>query len=207
MTALLTAGFLVARLRRSNDVLVDELTSRARIDPLTRVLNRNALEERATVEFARARRQHASVAIIVADIDDFKTINDSLGHPAGDQVLRRVTAVLSAETREVDAVARIGGDEFAVLLPGVTATAARVIAERLRVRRRRTAGDMHLRLSVSVGIAVGPADGDTLDELWTAADRAMYTAKRGGGDAVATAAEVTHAEPDAPAPVPEPADS
>jgi diguanylate cyclase (GGDEF)-like protein len=191
MTALLVAGILVSRLQRSNDGLVAELTSRARVDPLTGVLNRHALEERAAVEFARARRGHGTVAILIADIDGFKTINDSLGHPAGDQVLRQVTAVLERETRAVDAVARIGGDEFAVLLPSVTAAGARETAERLRVCVRRTASDMHLRLSLSIGIAIGPPDGDSLDELWKAADRAMYTAKRSGGDAVATAAERT----------------
>ena len=190
MTALLTAGFIVARQRRSNDALVDELTGRARVDPLTGLLNRNALEERAAVEFARARRGRGAVAIVVADLDDFKTINDSLGHPAGDQVLRRVAAVFDQETRAIDAVARVGGDEFAILLPGATATAAWSIAERLRVAVRRSAADMHLRLTVSAGIAVGPPDGNTLDELWTRADRAMYLAKRGGGDEVATAAEL-----------------
>ena len=190
MTALAVGGLLVARLRRSNERLVAELITKARIDPLTGVLNRHALEERAELEFARVRRKGGSVAILVADIDDFKTINDSLGHPAGDQVLRQVTAVLEAETREVDAVARVGGDEFAVMLPGVTASGARVIAERLRVEVRRTAGDMHLRLSLSIGIALGPPDGSSLDELWMAADRAMYMAKRSGGDAVGTAAEL-----------------
>ena len=148
MTALLTAGLLVARLRRSNDAPGLGAHHRARIDPLTGLLNRNALEERAELEFARARREGGSVAILVADIDDFKTINDSLGHPAGDQVLRQVTAVLDDETREVDAVARVGGDEFAVMLPGHHRDRRRVIAERLRVAVRRTAGDMHLRLSL-----------------------------------------------------------
>jgi diguanylate cyclase (GGDEF)-like protein len=194
MTALLVAGILVSRLRRSNDGLVTELRNRARVDPLTGVLNRHALEERAAVEFAHARRGRGAVAILIADIDGFKTINDSLGHPAGDQVLRKVTAVLERETRAVDAVARIGGDEFAVLLPAVTAATAREIAERLRVCVRRTASDMHLRLSLSVGIAIGPPDGDTLDQLWKAADRAMYAAKRSGGDAVATAGELVLSE-------------
>jgi diguanylate cyclase (GGDEF)-like protein len=201
MTSLLIAGALVAKLRRSNDGLVSELTDRARIDPLTGLLNRNALNERAGVEFARARRGRGSVAILVADIDHFKTINDSLGHPAGDQVLRRVAAVLREETRDVDAVARLGGDEFAVLLPGTKAVMARQVAERLRVAVRRAAGDMHLRLSLSIGVAVGPPDGNSLDQLWKAADRAMYLAKGSGRDAVATAAELEGA---VPPPLPEP---
>jgi len=195
MTALLVAGLLVARLRNSNDGLVTELVNRARIDPLTGALNRNALAERAEVEFARARRGLGAIAILVTDIDDFKTINDSLGHHAGDQVLRQVTAVLEEETREVDAIARVGGDEFAILLPAVTAPTARAVAERLRVSVRRSAGDMHLRLSLSIGLAIGPPDGSSLDELWKAADRAMYLAKRAGGDAVATASELAGAAP------------
>ncbi len=189
VSALGTVGALVASLRTSLDGLVGELSSRARVDPLTGLLNRNALEERAAIEFARARRTGGPVAILVCDIDDFKTINDSLGHPAGDQVLARVSEVLSSETRTVDAVARLGGDEFAVLLPGATAVAARMIAERLRVAVRRSAGDAHLRLTLSLGIAVGHPGGSSLDGLWKAADRAMYAAKRSGGDAVATAPE------------------
>jgi len=206
MTSLSVAGLIVARLRDSNDGLVSELVNRARIDPLTGVLNRNALEERAETEFARARRGLGAIAILITDIDDFKTINDSLGHHAGDQVLRRVTDVLAEETRDVDAVARVGGDEFAILLPAVTAPTARAVAERLRVAVRRMAGDMHLRLSLSIGIAIGPPDGSSLDELWKAADRAMYEAKRAGGDAVATASELAGAaRPDrSPGAVPTP---
>jgi diguanylate cyclase (GGDEF)-like protein len=184
---LLVVGILVARLRRRLDRLVTELTDRARLDDLTRLLNRHALEDRAAVEFARAARGGEPVGILICDIDDFKTINDSLGHPAGDQVLRRTATVFEQETREIDAVARIGGDEFAVLLPGVRLERAEAIADRLRVAVRRSAGDMHLRLSLSVGVAVTPQSGHTLDELWKAADRAMYEAKRSGGDAVALA--------------------
>lgn len=189
VSALGVVGGLVASLRTSLDGLVGELSSRARVDSLTGLLNRRALEERAAIEFARARRTGRPAALIVCDIDDFKTINDSLGHPAGDQVLRRVSEVLSSETRSVDAAARLGGDEFAVLLPDATATAARMIAERLRVAVRRSAGDAHLRLTLSIGIAVGHPGGSSLDGLWKAADRAMYEAKRNGGNAVATAPE------------------
>ena len=195
MTSLLVAGALVAQLRRANDALIGELSDRARVDPLTGLLNRRALTERAETEFARARRGKGPVAILVVDVDGFKTINDSLGHPAGDHVLRRISAVLLEETRDVDAVARVGGDEFAVLLPGTTASTARTVAERLRVAVRRSAGDIRLRLSVSVGIAVGPPDGNSLDGLWKAADRAMYHAKRAGGDAVASAGELEGAVP------------
>ena len=194
---LAVVGLLVARLRGRLDRLVAELTDRARLDDLTRLLNRHALEERAEVEFARAARGGGPMGLLISDIDDFKTINDSLGHPAGDQVLRRTALVFGEETRAVDAVARIGGDEFAVLLPGVEPAEARAIAERLRVAVRRSAGDMRLRLSLSVGVALAPPCGASLDQLWKAADRAMYEAKRSGGDAVAvaSAAEAPEGEP------------
>lgn len=182
---LAVGGAIIYRLRSSLKRLVGELTDRARVDSLTGLLNRHALEERALVEFARSRREGRPVALLVCDVDDFKTINDTLGHPAGDQVLRRVAGVLSGETRQVDAVARVGGDEFALLLPGADALNATATASRLRLAIRHSAGAAPLRLTASVGVAVGPHEGDSLDELWQAADRAMYEAKRGGGDAVA----------------------
>jgi diguanylate cyclase (GGDEF)-like protein len=184
---LLVAGMVFAMLHNSLVGLVHELGERARLDDLTRLLNRHALEERAETEFARLARGAGPIAVLVCDIDGFKTVNDSLGHPAGDQVLRRVALVLEHGTREIDAVARVGGDEFALLLPDVTAEEARGVAERLRLGVRRSAGDMRLRLSISIGVAVGPACGDDLATLWQAADRAMYEAKRSGGDAVGLA--------------------
>ncbi len=186
---LLVGGLVMLRLRSSIETLVVELTNRARLDGLTRLRNRIGLEERATVEFARARRDGSEIGLLVADIDGFKTVNDTLGHPAGDQVLLRIAEVLERETRAVDAVARLGGDEFAVLLPDADRAEAQLIADRLRVAARRSAGDVRLRLSLSIGIAIAPGEGNTLELLWKAADRAMYEAKRSGGDAISPAAE------------------
>jgi diguanylate cyclase (GGDEF)-like protein len=184
---LLVAGLVFANLHSSLTRLVRELGERARLDDLTGLLNRHGLEDRAETEFARLARGSGPLGLLVGDIDGFKTINDSLGHPAGDQVLRRTALVLERETREVDAVARVGGDEFALLLPDVTFEEARAVADRLRLAVRRSAGDIRLRLSISIGVAVGPSSGETLAALWHAADRAMYEAKRGGGDAVGLA--------------------
>jgi diguanylate cyclase (GGDEF)-like protein len=187
MTTLLVAGLLIARLRDALHRLVAELGDRARLDSLTGLLNRRALEERAAVELARSRRDSTPVGILVADIDGFKALNDRLGHPAGDQVLLHVARALAEETRDVDAVARLGGDEFVVLLPGTTSTAALLIAERLRSTVERSASDARLRITLSIGVATGIGAAHGLEELWKAADRAMYEAKRAGGNRVGRA--------------------
>lgn len=185
---LLIAGLVVAGLRRWLERLVCELGDRARVDGLTSLLNREAFEERAAIEFLHAARNGTHTALLVADVDEFKTINDTLGHHAGDQVLRRVAMVLDSETRAVDVVARTGGDEFLILLPKAGALEAKEVGERLRIAARRAAGEARLRLTLSVGVAVGFAAERALGDLWQEADEAMYAAKREGGDAVAVAA-------------------
>jgi diguanylate cyclase (GGDEF)-like protein len=195
LATLLVAGLLVAGLRTSLHGLLAELADRARLDSLTGLLNRRALDERAAVELARSRREGTTIAMLAADIDGFKALNDRLGHPAGDRVLLHVARALDQETREVDAVARLGGDEFAVLLPGTTATGAMLIAERLRSAVERSASDARLRITLSVGVAVGRGATHDLERLWDAADRVMYEAKRSGGNRVASAEEAAVASP------------
>jgi diguanylate cyclase (GGDEF)-like protein len=197
LSTLLVAGLLVVGLRRWLDGLLRELGDRARLDSLTGLLNRQALEERAALEFARRRRDGSSVGVLIIDIDGFKAVNDSIGHLAGDDVLRRVAEVLETETRVVDAVARVGGDEFAVLLPGATATAAMTIAERLCTAVHESLREARIELAISIGVASAPGSGETLEALWQAADWAMYGAKRGGGNTVAAAT----AEPRTAAPM------
>lgn len=191
MTTLLLGGVVVALLRRSVRRLVGELTDRARIDALTGLLNREGLEQRAGLELARARRDRTPLAVIVADIDDFKGINDTLGHAAGDRALQQVAAALGTETRAVDAVARIGGDEFTLLLPATDGDTAAGVAARLldAVGRVGDDGAGLPPLRMSLGVAVGGDGLESLEDLWQAADRAMYAAKRDGGNAVAVAGE------------------
>lgn len=189
-TTLLLGGIVVALLRRSVRRLVDELTNRARVDGLTGLLNREGLEERAATELARTRREGSPLAVMVVDIDGFKTVNDTLGHPAGDEALQRIAAALAAAVRTVDAVARIGGDEFTVLLPGADRATASAVADRLLAAVRREGTRTGLpKLGVSIGFAVGHGGSDSLEDLWQAADRAMYNTKREGGDAASLAGE------------------
>ena len=191
--SLLIAGILIARLRRSLAETVAELTERARVDSLTGLLNRRALVDRAALEFARSRRTGTPVAMLLIDVDDFKSLNDRHGHVAGDHALRRVAHAISAETREIDAVARLGGDEFAVLLPGATAQGGETVGRRLLAAINGPGGGAMLGHSVSVGVAVGPPADHKLESLWRDADRAMYEAKRRGGGRVARASEVLSA--------------
>lgn len=180
ISTLLLAGLLVARLRSSRERLVGELSKRARNDGLTGLLNRTALEERAVLELARVRRDDTALSLIVLDIDKFKQLNDTRGHPVGDEVLRSIARGLERETRAVDAIARLGGDEFAILLPGATGREALTVAHRLRGHHRASGSGVTL----SIGVAEGPPADQLFETLWEEADSHMYEAKRDGGDAV-----------------------
>ena len=181
---LTAAGLLVHRLGSGRDRLVAELSERAMTDGLTGLLNRAALEERAIIELARARRDGTPVSLVVLDVDGFKLFNDARGHPAGDELLRAVADGLRRETRQTDVLARLGGDEFGVLLPGAGEDDAALVAYRLRQigATRAKPGS-----TLSVGLASSEFDTD-FEGLWHAADAAMYAAKRAGGDAVRLAA-------------------
>jgi diguanylate cyclase (GGDEF)-like protein len=167
---LATGSAVVVRLLSERvERLVAELRLAAATDPLTGLLNRRAVGERLGHELARARRTGEAFATLLIDVDHFKQINDRDGHAAGDEALVGLARVLTEELREIDTVARIGGDEFAVILPATGVAGARATAERLRER----AG-----VPISVGTAVYGVDGHTGDELARAADAALYDSKR-----------------------------
>jgi diguanylate cyclase (GGDEF)-like protein len=175
---------LLTSLRQAHDHrrLVDD----AETDPLTGVGNRRRAERALAAAVNRADRHQEHVAVMLLDLDDFKSVNDRFGHDAGDEVLRHFTAMLERETRGYDTVARIGGDEFLVVCPTTSRIEADRLAERLRSATRTIviAEADRWRPSVSIGIAIYP--GAASDDLVRTADRALYSAKRDGKDRVVT---------------------
>lgn len=165
---------------------LERLHALATSDSLTGLSNRTLLLDRLNRAVAAARRSRPArqVALMLLDLDHFKEINDTLGHPVGDEILRRVAARMTRKLRESDTLARLGGDEFAVLLPDVERvgqTAEKVARKLIGCFREpfRIAGQ-ELYLGASIGIAVFPEHGDTVESLMSHADVAMYEVKRGG---------------------------
>ena len=157
-------------------------------DQLTGLINRRRFEEDLKRELARAGRHHSLGAVLSIDIDNLKSINDSAGHSAGDTVLVEVARVLKARFRAADVVARVGGDEFSVLLVQVTPEQARSAAFDLRAAVGSSCRPMYggrlLRVTVSIGVAAFESDDATSAEVLVNADLAMYAAKAAGGDRV-----------------------
>jgi diguanylate cyclase (GGDEF)-like protein len=165
-------------------------------DELTGFANRRALEQMLANEVDRAQRHGRPLAILMVDIDRFKSVNDSHGHRAGDEVLRQLARLIADKLRSIDRAARYGGEEFCVLMPDTPADEARRVAERVR-----TAVEAHtfvvdpedheppigLHLTVSVGVAGLPESAETLEALVEVADRALYEAKRRGRNLVVVA--------------------
>jgi diguanylate cyclase (GGDEF)-like protein len=170
---------------------------RAQTDGLTGLLNRGTFED----HLARSVRDGSPFGVIMLDLDDFRIINNTQGHQAGDVALRRIAASLVAAGRDTDLVFRYGGDEFAFLLPHTDAAGAANVAERARVSVASMGGEV----TASIGVATFPADGENSMEVLLAADRACFVAKRRGRDSVATAAEglalASEFRPQAPTPV------
>ena len=191
LSAFCLAGFIVSFLRQRLNRLLSILARAARIDPLTGILNRGGFEERFAQEVERARRGTESLTLLIADIDHFKQINDRFGHTVGDQVLQQVSEVLSESTRTSDVVARLGGEEFGVLLPEASREAGMEIAERIRHDMARVAPPDHgpVAVTVSIGVATFPDDGACGESLFRVADAAVYAAKDLGRDRVVSLSE------------------
>ncbi len=159
-----------------------QLETQAITDPLTGCYNRRFFMERFEQELAGCQRSGASCSLLMVDMDDLKKINDTRGHSVGDEAIRAVATALTGTTRRSDTVARLGGDEFAILLSGCPLSMAMILAERILKMISGQAISSHETLSVSIGIATYPEDGQTVTDIQGAADQALYRAKRGGGN-------------------------
>ncbi|HSK09095.1 MAG TPA: sensor domain-containing diguanylate cyclase, partial [Vicinamibacterales bacterium] len=183
LTAPATLGLAAARIAAHNRALAHA----AAVDPLTGLFNRRYFETRIDEEIQRARRHGLDLALLVIDADDFKLLNDRLGHLVGDQVLRAMADTLRRSVRGFDVCTRFGGEEFAILMPGSNAAAAVQSAERIRGQIAGYRFDApippDIHPTISVGVAV-LAPGHTANDLIARADRALYRAKAEGKNRV-----------------------
>lgn len=180
----LGVGLLVLALRTRIQALVRELRLAARTDGLTGLPNRRAFDERLASELARLERSGEVVSLLVLDLDHFKALNDTAGHLSGDHALQVVADVLRSTIRAGDWPARIGGDEFAAVLPGADETEAKQVGERIREGVSAAFAQAAVPLAASVGGVARSGSRIDGEELRSEADRALYEAKRRGGATV-----------------------
>ena len=171
-------------LARSFDAMRMRLAEQIGTDPLTGCLNRRALETRLRAEWRQAKRRGSTVAVLAIDLDHFKNVNDTRGHPFGDVVLQELAGIMKATARDTDAVARLGGDEFIIVLPDTGWQGALTFAERIRRKVDdfsfgAASGAIGLTISVGVALARG-TDPMSPETLLQEADRSLYKAKTGG---------------------------
>jgi len=182
---------LMGKLRRENDHLQILVTT----DPLTRVQNRRSLLDLLEHEFKIARRYGQSLSLLCLDVDHFKVVNDSHGHPSGDYVLKELAVILTRAVRDSDVVARTGGEEFCVLLPKAGREQAAQFAERIRTEicnRKFIVHGETIHVTASLGAATWPADAEITEPemLYYFGDQALLVAKESGRDRVVAACEL-----------------
>lgn len=164
-----------------------ELQRQAHHDPLTGLKNRRRFEEDLHLELARSRRDRTTGALLMLDLDNFKNVNDTLGHPIGDRVIEGIADVLRDRMRETDILARLGGDEFAIVLPRCSPQEAEAVASAIAnaIRQHDSPSDEVPAITASIGIAIfGSGTAATAESVMSDADTAMYRAKEAGRDAV-----------------------
>ncbi len=195
---------MVGRLRKGREELAsinetlaaqnEKLERLSITDGLTGLYNHRHMMDTLTQEAQRSRRQQHPLSVILLDVDHFKRFNDTHGHQAGDEALKRVAALLAEATREVDCLARYGGEEFLIMLPETDLAGAAEVAERIRSRVASepfTVGRNYTTVTLSVGVAEFPIDGDEPTSVIACADAALYRAKREGRNCVVTARETS----------------
>ncbi len=197
LLARLRAHLKLAQTIRQLEASQRELRAQANTDPLTGLANRRFFDEIAGKELSLMRRQQDYFSVLMIDIDHFKAVNDTYGHPAGDEILKRVAATLSANLREEDTVARIGGEEFVVCSPATNRLASIVLAERLRKAVESLSIEFdgkRIPVTISLGIALRPLDGDDLQALLSVADERLYRAKQDGRNRFCVADKASHSD-------------
>lgn len=184
-STLVVVAILGATLRMRSERLIATLSDAALHDPLTGLLNRRGYQQFIEREFTRAKRYGSQVSVVLGDLDNFKALNDRLGHREGDRALAAFADVCRAHTRDSDGASRVGGEEFVLVLPETSTAAAVLLAERLR---RAVGREIQLsggiRVTASFGVATYPRHGTEPESLLDHADQAMYAAKRLGRDRV-----------------------
>ena len=201
LTMLATVTGAINYVLMASDEFNRELAKLAHTDGLTGALNRRRLFEMGEVEFRRARRYGRDLTVLVLDIDRFKSINDHAGHPFGDRVIQAVADCCTGQIRHEDALGRIGGEEFAILLPETGAEAGRMLAERLRGAIERQLAQLGAEAGVTVTCSIGGVsltrEHSEFSDLMAQSDTALYDAKHAGRNQVRFFPEAAH-----PVPVP-----
>jgi diguanylate cyclase (GGDEF)-like protein len=188
-SALLLTTRVVVTLRRRVDTLTAALVVQATRDPLTGVANRREFDQVLEREINDPAPHHLPLSLLTIDTDNFKKINDRYGHPTGDIILRLLADLLSTRVRADDMIARIGGEEFAVLLTGCTTRQAKDRAEKLRLEVAASSGEWPCPVTVSIGVATFPDHAGSASSLIAASDTALYAAKASGRNAVSRAGD------------------
>jgi diguanylate cyclase (GGDEF)-like protein/putative nucleotidyltransferase with HDIG domain len=186
MGTLLVGAIVIMVMRARVELLIARLYNAARTDPLTKLSNRRGFRELLDLELERARRGGTAMAVLVGDLDSFKDVNDHSGHKVGDTALQRVAQLLSEGKRQIDTAARVGGEEFALILPDTGRNGALALAERLRRTLAEQFADDPTPLTISFGLSVYPEHGETAASLLHAADQALYGAKESGRNRTVT---------------------
>jgi diguanylate cyclase (GGDEF)-like protein len=188
-------GAVVSHMTITDRKLLElELVRLAATDALTGVPNRRYFLETANLEVERVRRFGTAASVVMIDLDHFKAVNDTYGHPVGDEALRCITQVCKKLLRQIDVIARIGGEEFAIMLPGTNETGAIAIAEKLRNAVCQTPVKSNLdqfNITASFGVAGVRAGDRAVDECLSRADTALYAAKQAGRNRVMSFATIS----------------